>query len=65
MAATMSPSTSHAERKSFTITSILLLPARGTLGSASTDGFSSAGARCRLTPKKLRHQFWRPAQRLL
>ncbi len=65
MAAMTSPSTSQAERKSFAITSMFFLPARGTLGSARTDGFSSAGARCRLTPKKLRHQFWRPAQRLL
>ena len=36
MAAMTSPSTSQAERKSFAITSMFFLPARGTLGSASS-----------------------------
>ena len=43
MAAMTSPSTSQAERKSFAITSIFFLPARGTLGSASADGMLIVG----------------------
>ena len=53
MAATMSPSISHAFRKSFTMTSMFLLPARGAAGRLSGLVHPECPARCSTPiPKK-------------
>ena len=46
------------------MTSIFLSPARGVLGK-DLDAlvWRAPATRSRRTPKKLRHQFWKPAQR--
>ena len=58
MAATMSPSISHALRKSFTITSMALLPALGAAGRLSGLVLSGvSGSLLTPIPRKPRHQF--------